>query len=126
MVRKSELPVRREDACVVRENGKEYCLDPLDGVLSTLSRRWTLLIVGVLGNKNGCRFNDLKRFVPGITARAVAERVEDLQRLGLVERVVDASRRPPAVSYHLTGRGRTLRRALIPMVQWAGGGPVQE
>lgn len=121
MVRKPEPPVRREDACVIRENGQEYCIDPLGAVLDALARRWTLLLVGVLGNKNGCRFNDLKRFVPGISARAVAERLDDLQKLRLVERVVDGSKSPPGVSYHLTTDGRSLRRALIPMIQWAHG-----
>lgn len=89
--------------------------------METLGRRWTLLIVGVLGNKQGCRFNEIKRSIPGITARAVSERLEELAGMGLVERLVDSTKNPPAVSYQLTGRGRGLRRALLPILQWAEG-----
>lgn len=119
MVRKSEPPPGRDEACFIRENGEEYCIDPLDDVIGALAKRWTLLIVAVLGNKDHCRFNEMKRFIPGLTARALSERIEDLQRLRLVARDVETATTPPSVSYRLTPEGRALRKALIPMVRWA-------
>lgn len=88
-------------------------------MLSALSKRWALIVVSVLGNRQGARFNELKRSVPGITARALSERLEDLQALGLVARNVLEDQTPPGVRYSLTPRGRTMRKALVPFLQWA-------
>lgn len=118
MVKRPEPAPRREDACFIREGGKAYCVDPLDAVLSALSRRWSLLVIGVLGNERRMRFNELKRAVPGISARALSDRLQDLAALRLVDRVVKAST-PPEVEYGLTERGRALRRALVPVLDWA-------
>lgn len=65
------------------------------------------------------RFNELKRSIPGIAARALADRLEDLSSLELIERRVDATASPPGVSYLLTPRGRAMRKALVPFLQWA-------
>lgn len=119
VVKKAEPAIRREDVCFIRENGKDYCIDPLDEVLTVLARRWTLFVIGVLGNKETARFNELKRSIPGIAARALADRLGDLSRLQLIERRVDASVSPPGVSYLLTSRGRGMRKALVPVLQWA-------
>lgn len=121
MVKRSEPVRRREDACYIREEGQAYCVDPLDEVLDVLAKRWTLLIAGVLGNENVLRFNELKRSVPGISARALSDRLTDLAQLRLVNRAVKPGT-PPEVEYSLTARGRAMRRALIPVLQWAAEG----
>lgn len=124
MVKRTEPPRSREDACYITEGGAEYCLDPLGDMLGVLARRWTLLIVGVLGNRSRLRFNELKRSIPGLSARALSDRLSELAKLGLVDRSVDAAQVPPGVSYALSARGRGMRRALVPILQWTGGGPV--
>jgi DNA-binding HxlR family transcriptional regulator len=107
-------------ACMIVEDGRTYCIDPLEEVLQVLSRRWGLLTIAVLGNRGSLQFNEAKRTIPGITARALADRLRDLQEHGLATRHVDATASPPTVSYRLTKRGRELRRALLPLIQWAG------
>lgn len=119
MVRASEPPARREDVCYIREGGREYCIDPLDNVLSVLSKRWSLFVVTVLGNRDGARFNDLKRSIPRISARALSERLDEFRALDLVGRTVLDGESPPGVRYSLTAKGRQMRKALVPFLQWA-------
>lgn len=71
-----------------------------------LARRWLLAIVfAALGG--AARFNEFAGAIEGISPRMLAERLRDLERAGLVERVVRPSS-PPAVEYRLTERGRAL------------------
>ena len=109
------------EACMIVEDGQTYCIDPLESTLQVIGKRWALLVIGVLGNHGAIRFSDAKRTIPGISARALSAALTDLQGHGLATRHVDPAASPPAVSYALTDKGRGLRRALIPLIRWAGG-----
>ncbi len=114
------VPIRgREGACMILEGGKAYCIDPLEDALQEVGRKWTLLALSVLGNKPETRFNEAKRAIPGISARALSTRLQKLQDMALVDRRVIPEESPPGVAYALTPRGRDLRRALIPLIEWA-------
>jgi DNA-binding HxlR family transcriptional regulator len=71
-----------------------------------LERRWLLSII-YAALSGAIRFNEFAEAVPGISARMLAERLRDLERAGLVRRVVLPSS-PPTVEYRLTSRGRKL------------------
>lgn len=105
---------------MINEGGKTYCIDPLEEALAIISKRWALLVVGVLGNQDGARFSEMKRTIPGISARALSSVLSELQHAGLATRTVDADQSPPAVAYDLSDKGRSLRQALIPLIEWAG------
>lgn len=105
---------------MIVEDGHTYCIDPLEEALQIISKRWALLVIGVLGNHKVVRFSEAKRTIPGISARALSSVLSELQDHGLATRHVNSEMSPPAVSYALTRRGRALRQALIPMLQWAG------
>lgn len=111
----------RERACMIAEDGQAYCIDPLEEPLQVIARRWALLVIGVLGNGGGARFGAAKVAIPGISARALASVLRDLQEHGLVSRHVDPTASPPAVHYDLTTKGADLRKALIPLLLWASG-----
>jgi len=104
---------------MVYEDGKTYCIDPLQKTLQVISKRWAMLVVGVLGNEPEARFNQIKNTIPGITARALSDVLQELQRQDLVLRNVDTNGSPPHVHYRLTKKGKSMRRALIPLIQWA-------
>ncbi len=108
---------------MIDEGGKTYCIDPLETVLTTLSKRWALLVIGVLGNHPGMRFGEARRTIPGISARALSNVLDALQEERLVRRNVDTDASPPAVSYDLTPSGWALRGALIPLIEWASERP---
>lgn len=104
---------------MIVEDGRTYCIDPLEDALHVIAKRWALLVIGVVGNHDRVRFNEAKQTIPGISARALTSVLRELQDLGLVAREVEAGHAPPAVFYGLTRQGRALRKALIPLMEWA-------
>ena len=93
--------------------------------MDVIGERWTLLIVRdlLLGPK---RYKDLLEGLPGIGTNLLADRLKELERLGLLER---ATLPPPAGSavYQLTEAGQALEPALTAIGRWGArylaGGP---
>lgn len=104
---------------MIVEGGETYCIDPLEDAMQVIGKRWTLLVIGILGNRPDLRFGEAKATIPGLSARALSSALQELQKHGLAERRVDGERAPPAVHYNLTERGFALRTALIPLIKWA-------
>lgn len=105
-------------ACMIREGGREYCIDPAGGVADAIGKKWTLPLIGVLGNRPQNRFHELAEALDGVGAKALTARLRELEQLGLVRRQVH----PESVrwvDYRLTDRGLALRRALVPLLEWA-------
>src|SRR5580700_8435184 len=93
----------RTVACMIRVDGREYCIDPAGGVADALGKKWTLPLMGVLGNRPSSRFSELAAALEGVGAKALSGRLRELESLGLVERRF--SERPASrVSYSLTDR----------------------
>lgn len=104
---------------MIRLGGVEYCIDPAGGVAAALGKKWTLPLLGILGNQRTIRFSEIVGSLDGLGAKALSSRLRELQRLGLVARSVSRAA-PVRVEYRLTERGEGLRRALVPLLQWAG------
>jgi DNA-binding HxlR family transcriptional regulator len=89
-----------------------------------LGRRWVLAIV-YSAHGGAIRFNEFKRSLEGIPPRTLAQRLQELELAGILERtVIDA--RPPRVEYRLTDAGRRLRALVRALDRCAGdlcGGP---
>jgi DNA-binding HxlR family transcriptional regulator len=103
---------------MIRVDGTNYCIDPAGGVAEAIGKKWTLPLIGILGNRPNHRFHQIRDDLGGIGSKALADRLKDLQGLGLVTRKVFAEV-PSRVEYRLTERGETLRRALVPLLDWA-------
>jgi len=73
-------------------------------------RKWSLPVLVAL--QRAARFTELRDELPGITPRALALALKDLQTAGLVERVVDQGAYPPTVRYAATETARPLQRVL--------------
>ena len=82
-------------------------------IADLLERRWQLSILyaALLG---AVRFNEYAESVGDISPRMLTERLRDLERAGLVARVVLPTR-PPQVEYRLTDKGLCLRPVLEAM-----------
>lgn len=89
---------------------------PCDAVVSAVDalglddvafRRWTLPIVAALRGWE-LRFAELRVLLPGISPRALALALKDLQAQGIVHRRVLGGF-PPATGYRLTESGERLR-----------------
>lgn len=76
------------------------------GIQRIALRKWSMPITLALAGGVE-RFGELKRILPGITSRALALGLKELQRTGLIERRI-LDQYPPTTSYRLTRRGRRL------------------
>jgi len=85
----------------------------LDQVLD----KWSLSILNELCERP-CRFNDLRRAIPTVTQKSLTATLRRLERSGIVERVLLSSR-PVAVEYRITPLGKTLRRPVDVLLEWA-------
>ena len=85
----------------------------LDQVLD----KWSLSVLNELCERP-CRFNDLRRAVPAVTQKSLTATLRRLERNGIVEREVVSSR-PVAVEYRITPLGKTMRRPVDVLLEWA-------
>jgi DNA-binding HxlR family transcriptional regulator len=91
----------------------QYC--PVALASSVIAERWTPLIVRelVLGAK---RFNEIDRGLPGISRTLLKQRLDYLERKGVVDRVEVPQ---GGHEYHLTPAGRDLESVIMAVGEWA-------
>ena len=82
-----------------------------------IGRRWTGAILRALLSGRR-RFSELTAVIPELSDRMLAQRLEELQREGIVERRV-IPETPVRVEYHLTEKGRALEGVMRAIAQWA-------
>lgn len=93
------------------------CLCPLKGVIDVIGKKWALLVVNVLGNHGNLRTKDIMQELE-ISPRTLSDTVKDLGKLGLIKRE-SFNEIPPRVEYSLTKKGKELRQAIVPLLEWA-------
>jgi DNA-binding HxlR family transcriptional regulator len=89
---------------------------PVEATLDVIGGKWKALILfhlrdGVL------RFGQLRRQIPGVSERMLAQQLRELERQGVVHREVYREV-PPRVEYWLTDYGKTLRPITDLMCEW--------
>jgi len=75
----------------------------------TLLRKWSVPVLAELRTER--RFSELRGALPGVTPRALALALQDLEAAGYLRRQVQATR-PPSTLYRPTARGRRVQRIL--------------
>ena len=91
--------------------GIEQAIRRLDG-------RWKLVILFHLFGGKTLRFSNLERAIPGISQKMLTQQLRQLERDGIVTRMVHPAV-PPKVEYHLTEWGQSLCPALDKLLTWA-------
>jgi len=86
-------------------------LCPMDTILRLLTARWAVYILWMLHSNGPQRFGELRRTVPGISSKMLAERLRELEAASVISRTVTPTV-PPQVSYAMTERGAQLQTAL--------------
>ena len=89
----------------------------INGVLSRVGDRWSVLVVISLSQYETLRFNELKRHL-GISQRMLSLTLRELERDGLVNRTYYATI-PPKVEYRLSEMGESFREPVMALGQWA-------
>ena len=97
---------------------EEICFCPLYGLLDVIAKKWSLLVVAILGNEGEKGFNELKSELEGISPKTLSDTLKKLEKLKLVTKKI-LSTSPPGVKYSLTPDGWKLREYLIPILTWA-------
>ncbi|SHH40365.1 transcriptional regulator, HxlR family [Jatrophihabitans endophyticus] len=93
---------------------------PTRHLLDRIGDKWTSMIVTTLAaaDPDEVRFNELRRRVPGVSHKMLAQTLRGLIADGLVRRRVEATV-PPQVFYGLTDLGRSLDVPLAALREWA-------
>jgi len=94
----------------------QYC--GLAKALDVVGDRWTLLIVRELLLRGPARYTDLLQGLPGIATNLLADRLRDLEAVGVVTR---EEPEPPVATalFRLTGWGEQLRPIILALGGWA-------
>jgi DNA-binding HxlR family transcriptional regulator len=114
----SEIVAIQKESASMQSRDDLVCLCPLEGVIDVISKKWTLLIVNVIGNYGQVRFSKLVQELRGISPKTLADTLKQLQEEGLIRRESFAEI-PPRVEYSLTDDGEGLREAIMPVLRWA-------
>ena len=89
---------------------------PVEATLDVLGGKWKALILFWL--RDGARrFGGLRRKIPGVSEKVLADQLRELEEHGVVHREVYPEV-PPRVEYSLTVYGRTLRPITDLMCAW--------
>jgi DNA-binding HxlR family transcriptional regulator len=91
----------------MRQEYGQFC--PVALASEVLAERWTFLVVREL-LAGAHRFNDIRRGVPRLSATLLTQRLQTLERAGIVER--------RASEYWLTGPGEELRPIVRSIGEW--------
>ncbi len=86
-----------------------------------LTKKWTLLIILELfkGDNYSRRFSELKESLPGITAKILSERLQELEAENIISKKIDASVVPIRSDYTLTEGGVELIGVIRDIKYWA-------
>lgn len=89
-------------------------------VLNLIADEWTPLVIYALADEGTMRFGQFLKRIGGISRKMLAQTLREMERNGLVQRVVYPVV-PPVVEYSLTPLGQTLVEPIHALSAWAYG-----
>jgi DNA-binding HxlR family transcriptional regulator len=107
-----------KDSCCVSEVDLGSCTCAVEGIIDVVSKKWSLLIVSLLGNYGKLRHSDLKAKLTGISPKSLSDRLKELESTGLIKREVFPEV-PVKVQYSLSKNGQELRKVIQPLIEWS-------
>lgn len=100
------------------ESSQLSCYCPVDGVIDSISKKYSLQIVGLLGSNGPMRYSELEDLLGATSSSLLSNRLDELADEDLIERR-SFDEIPPRVEYSLTPRGRELEERIQPLLEWA-------
>ena len=108
-MRKKNSTNSQNEATIIRSCGMAYALSVIGG-------RWKpAILFSLLTGK--MRYNELFKSISGISERMLVAQLRELERCGLVERIVYPEV-PPRVEYELTALGLSTKSLLQSISEW--------
>jgi DNA-binding HxlR family transcriptional regulator len=102
----------------IQDTSKSANCTAMSEVLNRIGDKWSVMVVGILGNQGTLRFNELKRMINGVSQRMLTLTLRNLERDGLVTRTIYPEV-PPRVEYKLTELGKTLEQPISALWDWS-------
>jgi DNA-binding HxlR family transcriptional regulator len=97
--------------------GMEAVVIKIQKAFDILGKKWSgLVLYSLLGDP--MRFTDIRRNIPELSDRVLAERLRELEQLQLVKRNV-YTRIPVKIEYELTKKGKELEKTMREIEIWA-------
>jgi DNA-binding HxlR family transcriptional regulator len=97
------------------ENPPDIC--PIRDILAPVTDKWSILIFVFLGLYGVMRFNELKRYIHGISAKILSDRLKTLEQDGYIKRSMFPEV-PIRVEYELTNFGLDYLDNLLGIIDW--------
>ncbi|HEX7000530.1 MAG TPA: helix-turn-helix domain-containing protein [Trueperaceae bacterium] len=93
----------------------EFC--PVHASIDLLQEKWVMHIIrALLARPLG--FNAIAREVGGVNTATLTQRLERLERLGILDKSVESTM-PPRTRYQLTAAGKELQAVIASIDAWA-------
>lgn len=89
---------------------------PVELALEFVGGKWKTVILAYL-KESPHRYGELRARLPSVSDKVLAQRLKDLEQLGLIEKANSAKGRSAHV-YRLTHRGESLRPVLDGLYAW--------
>lgn len=100
--------------CIASEN---LCDTGFSYTLSLISGKYKMTILYTLMEFGVVRYNELQRYIKGISYKTLSLSLKELENDGLIIRK-EYPQIPPKVEYSLSNRGKTLMPILDSMCEW--------
>ena len=101
---------------LMKESEKqEEC--PVKCTLEIIGGKWKLRVLSQILKQGVCRFNELKRNIPGITNTMLSSSLRELEHDELIKRT-QYNEMPVRVEYSLTELGKSLLPLLYEITAW--------
>lgn len=105
---------KREGRCIA---GERLCDTGFSYTLSLISGKYKMTILYALMEFGVVRYNELQRYIKGISYKTLSASLKELETDGLIVRK-EYPQIPPKVEYSLSGRGQSLMPILDGMCEW--------
>lgn len=101
-----------------RKVPRMVCVTDVQDAIAVLEGRWKMRIVAHLYGEPVLRFSELRRAIPEISQKMLAQQLRGLEADGVVRRTVHPEV-PPRVEYELTESGCALGPVFLALLDWA-------
>ena len=106
--------MEKKQRCISSEN---LCDTGFSYTLSLINGKYKMTILYTLSEFSVVRYNELKRYIKGISFKSLSASLKDLESDGLIVRK-EYPQIPPKVEYSLSNRGKSLMPILDSLCEW--------